>query len=300
MAFAVFPDLRLPGYTSDHMKKYWHRLELLCAKESVDRINGLLALHAAFGWEEDHLPSGETRFVIHSENADTLRVVQDACIKNMPTVSCKLHKVAARDWLAAWREFFTPVYCGSRFVVLPPWLENDADFADRTHIVINPKSAFGTGHHATTALCLRVLSDLLESGRIVPGQTFFDLGTGSGILGIACGKSGLRGLCVDTDLLAIKNTLENSCLNATDCEIAVGSVEAAAKRKFDLVLSNILAGPLTEMAPAITGVCADGACLLLSGLLAVQADSVERAYAALGWAPACRAYDGEWCALLWR
>lgn len=278
------------------------RLEIVAEEEDFDRVSGVLALHAPFGWEEESLAGGETRFVIHCESEDHLRHLREVLAAIAPQASGTLDAVERQDWLAAWRQFFTPVVCGSRFVVLPPWLADTVDFPGRSPILIEPKSAFGTGHHATTALCLRVLSDLLDAGRVVPGQSFLDLGTGSGILGIGCARSGLNGLGLDIDPLAVANARENRALNQVApkaFEVAEGSVEQAAGHKFDLVLANILAGPLREMARELTAALAPGGCLVLSGILKSQADAVEAAYRAQGMPRARRGIDGEWCALLW-
>ena len=192
--------------------------------------------------------------------------------------------------------------CGKQFVVLPPWLADTPDFPGRTPILIEPKSAFGTGHHATTALCLRVVSDLLEAGRLQAGQHFLDLGTGSGVLGIGCCKSGLTGEGLDIDPLAVDNALENRVLNAVAPEnftVAEGSIGAVAGKRFDLVLANILARPLIEMAADIVRACRLGGCLVLSGLLEIQADGVAAAYRAQGLPEPRRIIDGEWAALVW-
>ncbi|MDE7242007.1 MAG: 50S ribosomal protein L11 methyltransferase [Desulfovibrio sp.] len=278
------------------------RLEILAEEEDFDRVSGLLALGAPFGWEEESLAGGETRFVIHCESEDHLRRLRDELLATAPQASATLATVERQDWLAAWRQFFTPVLCGARFVVLPPWLAGEERSPGRIPILIEPKSAFGTGHHATTALCLRVASDLLDAGRVHPGQSFLDLGTGSGILGIGCAKSGLKGLGLDIDPLAVDNARENRDLNgvARDAfEIAQGSVAKAAGRSFDLVLANILARPLMEMATELAAALASGGCLVLSGILETQADAVEAAYRAQGLPAARRIIDGEWCALLW-
>ena len=278
------------------------RLDIVADEEEFDRVSGLLALHAAFGWEEESLPTGETRFTIHCEAEDHLRALRERLSALAPQAAVSLQSVARQDWLAAWRQFFTPVMCGSRFVVLPPWLKATGDFPGRLPILIEPKSAFGTGHHATTALCLRVVSDLLDAGRVRAGQTFLDLGTGSGILGIGCAKSGLFGLGLDIDPLAVANALENRALNgvaASAFEVAEGSVEAALGRTFDMVLANILAWPLTEMAAQVVAALAPEACLVLSGVLENQADGVEAAYRAQGLSRARRVVEGEWCALVW-
>ncbi|MCI7568770.1 MAG: 50S ribosomal protein L11 methyltransferase [Desulfovibrio sp.] len=282
--------------------KQIYRLEIVAQEDAYDRVCGLLALEVSFGWEEENLPTGETRFRIHCEQESYLSDLRDRIRRAVPDVCQTLSAVEEKDWVDAWKQFFTPVCCGSRFVVLPPWLADSPEFAERTPIIIEPKSAFGTGHHATTALCLRVISDLLDEGRLAAGQRFLDLGTGSGVLGIGCCKYGLRGEGLDIDPLAVDNALENRELNRIAPEaftIGAGSIEAVKGRTFDLVLANILARPLTEMAPDIVAARAADGALVLSGLLVIQADGVEAAYRACGLPEARRIIDGEWCALVW-
>lgn len=279
-----------------------HRLEIVVAESDYDCATGLLALEVPFGWEEQSLPTGETRFRVHCEQKDFLERLQQLLKQTVPAAESALSELEETDWLAAWRQFFTPVCCGNHFVVLPPWLADTQDFPGRMPILIEPKSAFGTGHHATTALCLRVVSDLLEAGRLQQGQHFLDLGTGSGVLGIGCCKFGLTGEGLDIDPLAVDNAVENRALNAIAPEnftVAEGSIGAVAGKQFDLVLANILARPLTEMAADIVRACRPGGCLVLSGLLEIQADGVTAAYKAQGLPEPRRIIDGEWAALVW-
>lgn len=279
-----------------------HRLEIVVAESDYDCATGLLALEVPFGWEEQSLPTGETRFRVHCEQKDFLERLQQLLKQTVPAAESALSELEETDWLATWRQFFTPVCCGNHFVVLPPWLADTQDFPGRTPILIEPKSAFGTGHHATTALCLRVVSDLLEAGRLQHGQHFLDLGTGSGVLGIGCCKFGLTGEGLDIDPLAVDNAVENRALNAIAPEnftVAEGSIGAVAGKQFDLVLANILARPLTEMAADIVRACRPGGCLVLSGLLEIQADGVTAAYKAQGLPEPRRIIDGEWAALVW-
>lgn len=279
-----------------------HRLEIVVAESDYDCTTGLLALEVPFGWEEQSLPTGETRFRVHCEQKDFLERLQQLLKQTVPAAESTLSELEETDWLAAWRQFFTPVCCGKHFVVLPPWLADTQDFPGRTPILIEPKSAFGTGHHATTALCLRVVSDLLEAGRLQEGQHFLDLGTGSGVLGIGCCKFGLTGEGLDIDPLAVDNAVENRALNTIAAEsftVAEGSIGAVAGKQFDLVLANILARPLTEMAADIVRACRPGGCLVLSGLLEIQADGVTAAYKAQGLPEPRRIIDGEWAALVW-
>ena len=275
-------------------------LEVVAATEDVDRVTGILALNVSFGWEEEALPGGETRFLVHCEQEAFIRELLGSIRQALPHAQCTLTEQEAQDWMSAWRQFFTPVFCGRRFVVLPPWLANSGEYADRTVVLIEPKSAFGTGHHATTALCLRVLSDLLDSGRVLAGQRFLDLGTGSGVLAIACCKSGLEGDGYDIDPLAIDNARENRTLNkVAGLTLGIGSVDEL-QGQYDMVLANILAAPLKDMAFLLVAKCKPKACLVLSGLLVTQADDVEAAYMAQGLASARRVVDGEWCALVWQ
>lgn len=269
--------------------------------EDTDRLSGLLALCAPYGWEEQNCAAGRTRFLVCSEHLEYIRQVSKAVQENLPHLVCSMTETEGRDWISAWREYFTPVACGTRFVVVPPWLGKEC-FSGRTPIVIEPKSAFGTGHHASTVLCLRALSDLLDAGGVCRGQTFMDWGSGSGVLAIACAKSGLSGLALDIDQLAVDNALENIAINRVgNVAVVKGNLDYVVERggRYDIILANILAGPLIEFAPCVVRLLAKDACLILSGMLEGQADRVEAAYLAEGLAAAKRLRDGEWTALVW-
>ena len=276
------------------------RYDITVQEEDAETLAGVLALSVPFGWEEQSLPTGETRARVHCGNREFMDSLAAEVRRMLPQAQLDESTVPEEDWNEAWREFFTPIACGQRFVVLPPWLRESTDMQGRIPIVIEPKSAFGTGHHATTALCLTVVSDLLDSGRIRPGMNFLDLGTGSGILALGCCLSGLTGTGTDIDPLAVENALENSVINKVQgFEVLPGSVEAVAGRRFDVVLANILAQPLKDLAPQMVALMGQGGCLVLSGLLVIQADGVEAAYTAQGLAPARRVVEGEWAALVW-
>lgn len=272
-------------------------IEQLCITapyEDYDRITGLLTLEVNFGWQEQSLANGDCVWQVHCENRDFLESLAKKIGEISRESECELREVENRDWTSAWREFFTPVKAGN-FVVLPPWLEDGG----KNEIVIEPKSAFGTGHHETTVLCLKALSNLLDEGTIKEGQTFLDLGCGTGVLGIACDKSGLVGLGLDIDPLAVENAEENILLNKIhNFKISQGSICDVAGQKFDLILANILAGPLGEMAPEIAAALKPAGVLVLSGILDIQADKVEEAYLRAGLPKAARLASGEWRALI--
>lgn len=274
------------------------RVEVLTEDCDCDAVQGVLVRLVTYGWEEENLPTGETRFRVHGHSHDFADQLAEELQAFAPNARQKRDSIEDKDWQAAWREFFTPVFC-DRFVVLPPWLKESTPTGDALPIIIEPKSAFGTGHHPTTVLCLLALSELLNAKRLQPGHTFYDLGTGSGVLGIGCALSGLTGAGSDIDSLAVTNATENALINAVAdrFEVRSGSAEAANAAQFDVVLANILAGPLRELAPDVLPLVKPGGALILSGILTIQADAVAEAYASLG--TSRRMESGEWSCLIW-
>lgn len=276
------------------------RMEFTAGEEYFDSISEILESQVLFGWQEDDLPTGETRYIIHCEQPEFINDLRIRVQALSSDISVSITEVDNVDWLASWREFFTPIVCNN-FVVLPSWLKDDPLGKSHCPVLIEPKSAFGTGHHATTALCLKAISDLFENDVLHADERFFDLGTGSGILSIACCLKGMHGLASDIDPLAITNAQENAALNnVTNVKISSGSVEIAAGEHFDFVVANILANPLIAMAKDIHALLKPNGILLLSGILNIQANAVENAYRNCGLPAAKRFDDGEWTALLWQ
>lgn len=277
------------------------RITVQAPASLADEATLLLTELTPHGWQEDRGEDGSTTFTVHLEQTTAAEDVIQALTSRLPEARVARDSVENKEWALAWREFFTPVDAGGVFTVLPPWLADQAP-ADRIPIVIEPKTAFGTGHHGTTALCLAAVAGLHGAGRIAPGMAFLDLGTGSGILGLGCCLLGLSGIGLDIDPLAIENAVENKAANGVGeaFELSVGSLEALApERTFDLVLANILAGPLKVMASRLLARVRPGGVLVLSGILAEQADAVAEVYMGQGLAQPRREQAGEWVALIW-
>jgi ribosomal protein L11 methyltransferase len=269
--------------------------------EHTDAFTAYLFDKARHGWEEEVEPTGSPLFRVFFDNRPLAAEVMEEVKARWPGAEIVTDEVEEQNWAMAWREFFTPVVVGGMFEILPPWLARFRD-PDMTAIVIDPNMAFGTGHHPTTAMCLDTVATMLADGRVRPGMRFLDLGTGTGVLGIGCARKGLTGIGLDIDPQAVSCAEENVEVNGVGASFAVrvGSIgDIAPEERFDLVMANILAEPLMDLAPDIVAHVAPGGRLVLSGILAIQADRVAETYRHLGLPEPARTISGEWAALSW-
>lgn len=277
------------------------KIEFTIPEEMADEAGLFISSKVPHGWEETPVDNGRHMTMYLEDHPLGMEIVSEFN-KEFPTVEVKHSEQESEDWAMAWKDFFNPVNCGETFRILPPWLENGED-DNTTHIVIEPKMAFGTGHHPTTALCLETIGALAQKDIIKTNQTFLDLGTGSGILGIGMCKLGLQGTGLDIDPQAIVCAVENVQKNHVDqnIDLAVGSIECLEKSQlFDVVVANILSGPLIEMARDIISHVKPGGVLILSGILAGnQADTVADVYERQGIGKPERYVQGEWECLVW-
>ncbi|WP_300154953.1 50S ribosomal protein L11 methyltransferase [Solidesulfovibrio sp.] len=272
------------------------------AQTLAERVEGWLAGRADQGWEETPAPDGASvRFRVHLEDGPPAGDFVADLGRDWPELAVVTSVIEEEDWGAAWMAFFTPIEVGGVYEIVPPWLA-DKDTGDLRPICIEPKMAFGTGHHPTTALCLEAFAEAWRAGRIRPGMRFLDLGTGSGILGIGLCRLGLSGAGLDIDPQAVWCAAENVRQNgvAQAMSLAVGGVGSLAPdAAFDVVVANILAPPLIAMAGRLVRHVAGGGLLVLSGLLTTQAPDVAAAYVAAGLPEPAVRESGEWAGLVW-
>lgn len=210
--------------------------------------------------------------------------------------------VEAKDWVKATLEDLVPVRAG-RFVVHGQH-DRDRIAPNKLAIEIEAALAFGTGHHGTTRGCLLLLDHLLKAWR---PRRVLDLGTGTGVLAIAAAKAlHARILASDIDPLSVRVARENARLNQTGHLIEMihatgfAAPEFAQRGPFDLVLANILANPLRQLATPMARHLAPSALVILSGLLTHQAASVIAAYRARGLVPVRHLRIDGWSSLLLR
>lgn len=177
-----------------------------------------------------------------------------------------------RDWEREWLKDFAPMRFGDRLWVCPG--DQQAGGPDSIVVRLDPGLAFGTGTHPTTALCLRWL-DKVD----ICDQVLVDYGCGSGILAVAAALLGANRVhAVDNDPQALIATADNADRNGVSQRINEYAPEQLPAVEADIVMANILAGPLQELAPVLTAITRPGGRLVLSGLLEDQADAVEQAY----------------------
>jgi len=199
------------------------------------------------------------------------------------------------DWAEGWKRHIRPVRVG-RVWVGPPWERVNAGDAP-VAIVIEPGMAFGTGDHPTTALCLGAIDELMATR---PGASVLDVGTGSGVLAIAARRLGAgRVVGNDIDPIAVRIARENARDNGTpELEIVDRPVERIAGT-FDIVVANLFANVLCQLAPRLVARTAPGGVLLLSGILQPQLEEVEQAFAREGVQRVERRLQGEWALLIY-
>lgn len=178
-----------------------------------------------------------------------------------------------RDWQQAYRQHFKPLQCAPKLWIVPTWSEPPDP--DATIVRLDPGLAFGTGSHPTTALCLAWLAEQdLQNLRLI------DYGCGSGILAIAAIKLGAdRVLAVDIDEQALTACKSNMEVNAvTDAQIEVCLPAAAGATAVDLLMANILAGPLVDLVGQFAKLVNPGGKIVLSGILVSQLNDIQSAY----------------------
>lgn len=167
-----------------------------------------------------------------------------------------------RDWQAAWKATITPVRAGST-VIVPTWLaeEHDAGAGELT-IVLDPGRAFGSGHHATTTMCLELLESF-DAGAGLSGKRVADVGCGTGVLAIAAAARGAIVDAVDIDPVAVRVTEENAVRNSTRVRARTGSVEVL-DTPADVVVANLVSDVLISLADDL--VTATRSELVVSGI----------------------------------
>jgi len=260
--------------------------------------------------EEENVPAGGVvirAFFRPEEYGDWQRQEMQDYIKRLSSyelypLGLEVRQVAAEDWAEAWKAHFKPMKVTDRVVIRPPWEEYAAQPGE-TVITIYPGMAFGTGRHASTLLCLRALEQVWEGQPPRSGSPWqvLDVGTGTGILALAAACWGAEVLAIDLDPEAVAAALENVRLNDLIDRVWVEETPLASLRQqFGLIMANITAPDLLQLADALTARLVSDGVLIISGFLAEDASRLSSRYQALGLHQTGFLTQEDWGALIFR
>ncbi|HSM38139.1 MAG TPA: 50S ribosomal protein L11 methyltransferase [Candidatus Limnocylindrales bacterium] len=205
----------------------------------------------------------------------------------------RVRAVEDADWTEAWKEGYVPQRIG-RVVIVPSWLDEPMAPGE-VAVRLDPGMAFGTGLHPTTRGCL----ELMQRIGPMPARVL-DVGSGSGILALAALRLGAGQVdCLDTDAVAVEATLANAAANGLADQVSArhGALGEPAAEPYPLVLANLVAAVLVELAPRLAAHTALGGTLLASGIIAARADEVVAALTGAGFDLGERLDQEDWVSL---
>ena len=294
------------------------RVTLPCTKSEAEAVQGELTQFAyldpppvLMSSEPDPAAPDTWRLDAYFETEpderalDLLRALAPSSEASDPLVE----RIKEQDWVTLSQEGLEPIRAGRFFVHTPG--HRHAVPADAIALEVDAGLAFGTGHHETTTGCLHALDRLKGSGASF--GNILDLGTGTGLLAFAAMRlwPAARAAASDIDPVSIEVTEENARINAVKLGRVRGQLELAvapglnhprlkARRPYDLIIANILAGPLIELAPSVAAALEAGGRLILAGLLDHQAAAVAAAYRRQGLMASFTIARGDWPTLVMR
>ncbi len=273
-------------------------MEVLAFRVSVpeaseDEATGALWELGTLGLEVLRAPEGRALLLAYFAARPGLSQAIEAALLPFDT-RAEATRLPEVDWVARFRDGFRGFAVG-RFRIAPPWDRPQRIGSQERLLLVDPGRAFGTGSHESTRLCLREIELAFDQPRAP--RRVLDLGTGSGILGVAAALLGAdRVVGVDDDGEALVSARQHALLNGVSLHLVRGDAGAALRRgAFDLVLANLTTPLLLAHATEIAALLAPAGQLVLAGLLTPETGSLQAAYSALGAAEECR--DGEWSSL---
>jgi len=263
----------------------WSQLELTVPSRHEDMASWVLVQGGALGCEV--LPHSDEQVVIRA--SFDKHVLDQEKLQNLAALleeyglsdtlrSLKVSDIPKEDWLAKWKEGFEPFRVGTKFVVCPLWRKDDLSpeiSEGRNVIFIEPGMAFGTGLHTTTQFCLRALEAYKPEGNVL------DVGTGSGILAIACKmvNPDANVIGVDTDPLSIEAAETDLKVNNLEgkVDLRLGSTETVADMQFDMILSNLTCEDIIALLPDYVRMLKPGAKVIGAGILKEKLEMLKGA-----------------------
>ena len=268
--------------------KYYELTMTFKEEEFVDFIADFVANIGG-----DGLEFGEDHIIVRSEN--DLTYIQDAVNSLVGTlggaieIDYVMHKKENQDWVETYQNSVQPIEVGD-FYIYPSWYEAKEG---KINIKIDPTLAFGSGHHATTFLCLDAIGKNVKAG-----QRVLDVGCGSGILGLAARKLGAKVDLCDTDPISVDSCEQNFQLNSQEYEELWEGSANGAKGEYDVVIANIIVDVLKFIVHDLTKTTRKDGILILSGILDKKEAQITEAYSHLELVE--RKQQDEWVTLVYK
>jgi len=269
----------------------WKRLSTVVSDTMADSLSELMSAHGAVSVSVEPASDDETLQLyepgpgetpmwkqarvtgLFDPDTDLSTAINDSSSSlGLSTDGWQTNTLEDQVWERVWMDDFQPMQIGERLWICPSWLAPPQP--DAVNILMDPGLAFGSGTHATTILCLQWLDQHLQSGaRII------DFGCGSGILAIAALRLGAaEAIGIDNDPQAIIASNDNAQRNGVAAQLQVALPEDANPEPCELLIANILAAPLMQLAAQLSALVQPGGHIVLSGILASQADDVAAHY----------------------
>ncbi len=251
------------------------------AEGFVEEEDGLKCYFAAGKWKSEYRED-VIRFLGHLKEEGKIG-----------KFSTDLTEIINQDWNMKWEESIVPVEVTPNIAIKPSWKEYTG--SAKIIIEIDPKMSFGTGHHETTRMMVKLLEKHVRGGERV-----LDVGTGTGVLAIAAVKLGAAGcVAIDKDEWSIENSLENIRKNGVTERVALsrGEVASVAESEFDVVVANLNRNTLLYIEPELRRRCRKGGMLLLAGILTLDEKDITGSYTKSGFTLIETLHEAEWSAL---
>lgn len=266
-------------------KSTWDYIDDAVLKELNDNVTLVKA----------YVPVDITDETVKKINAD-LETLKKNCEGNIAVGSLETVKriVDGDDWIEIWRKHYRPIELGN-VLICPAWIKQEPK-EGQISVIIDSNMAFGTGEHETTSMVLSLMQDYVKNA-----ETVIDVGTGSGILGIAAAKLGAKKVFMtDIDYVAVKSAAHNCEINGVSdkCEVCLNNLLDDKNVVGDLVLANITADVLLILAEELPQRVKGGGTLIMSGIIKSRVDEVVKKYTSIGFTLEERRDEGEWIALV--
>lgn len=261
----------------------YFEVNITALQNNVDEISDYLLEIGAISASIENVQNTEQKVVAYFNNSNLNNSDKNNILENIKNnflekiIDLSTSILREQNWQETWKQHFNPLYFNNKLAIIPSWHENTEN--NIPNIILDPGMAFGTGNHATTLLCLEWLADNLK-----PNSTVIDFGTGSGILALAAMKLKAKKVYgIDIDQLSVTVAKENAAKNnLNNSDLIFMHTDDFEKNyqnlKADVVIANILAEPLTELAPLLCNLLNTNGNLILSGVLDRQKDIILNCY----------------------